>query len=119
MDDDAITRASQNHFVHGLLGLLIGAAILGGIIAVMEEGEFPGWGKMIICVLAAVIPAAGLNAVLPPHLFFVGLAAGAICAAIAISAVCGMTVKRAGIAASIYLATNVVLSLVLSLLLQP
>ncbi len=97
-----------------MLGLLIGAAILGGIIAVMEEGDFPGWIPMIICVLAAVLPAVVLNIVFPELHFLVGLAAGALCAAIAISAACGMSFKRAAIAASIYLAINTVLSLALN-----
>ena len=96
-----------------MLGLIIGAGILGIIIAVMEKDEFPGWGKMVICVLAAVIPAAILNAALPPELFFVGLIVGAVCAAVAISATCGMSVKRAGIAAGIYLGFQVVFSLAL------
>jgi hypothetical protein len=86
-----------------MLGLIIGAAILGIIIAVME-GEFPGWVKMIICVLVAVVPAAIINMLLPPGLFFIGLAVGTVCAGFAISAVTGMGVKRACIAAGIYLA---------------
>jgi hypothetical protein len=89
---------------------IIGAAILGIIIAVMEQGEFPGWGKMVICVLAAVIPRVILNAVLPPELFFVGLLVGAVCAMFAIMATCGMGPKRAGIAAGIYFAIQFVLS---------
>ncbi|ADG69256.1 hypothetical protein Plim_3443 [Planctopirus limnophila DSM 3776] len=101
-----------------MLGLFLGAAILGLIISIMEEGEFPGWGKMIVCVLAAVIPAAILNAFLPPELFLVGLAVGAFCAGCAISALCGMSVQRAAIAASIYLGINVALSLTLSALLS-
>ena len=100
-----------------MLGLIIGAAILGIIIAVMEQDEFPGWGKMVICVLAAVVPAAIVNAILPPELFFVGLLVGAVCAAMAISATCGMSVKRAGIAASIYLSIQVILSLALNAML--
>jgi hypothetical protein len=32
-----------------MLGLILGAGILGLIIAVMEQGEFPGWINMIIC----------------------------------------------------------------------
>ncbi len=87
-----------------MLGLIIGAGILGLIVAVMEEGEFPGWFPMIGCVLAAAIPAAIVNSFLPPSLFIVGLAVGALCAGCAISALCGMTVKRASIAAGIYLA---------------
>ena len=46
-----------------MLGLIMGAGVLGIIIALMEEGEFPGWGKMIVCVLAAVVPAALVNIV--------------------------------------------------------
>jgi hypothetical protein len=94
-----------------MLGLIIGAGILGVIISVMEQGEFPGWGKMLICVLAALLPAALLNAVLPPELFIVGLAVGAACAAVAISATCGMSVKRSAIAAGIYLGIQFLLSL--------
>jgi hypothetical protein len=60
-----------------MVGLLVGAAILGIIIAAMEQGEFPGWPKMIVCVLVAVIPAAIVNALVPPELFIVGLAVGA------------------------------------------
>jgi hypothetical protein len=99
-----------------LLGLIIGAGILGIIIAVMEQGEFPGWGKMILCVLAAAIPAGIINMLLPEALFFVGLIVGAVCAGFAISAACGMGVKRATIAASIYLGIQVVISLVLQVL---
>lgn len=93
-----------------MLGLVLGAGILGIIIAVMEDGEFPGWGKMIICVLAAVIPAAIINALLPSGLFIIGLAVGAGCAGLAISAACGMSVKRASIAAAIYLVIQTVIS---------
>ena len=92
-----------------MLGLVLGAAILGIIIAAME-GEFPGWGKMIICVLAAVIPAAIINLLLPPGLFIIGLAVGTVCAGFAISATTGMGVQRACIAAGIYLAIQVAIS---------
>jgi hypothetical protein len=95
-----------------MLGLLIGAAILGLIIAAMEREGFPGWLPMIGCVLAATIPAAFVNAFLPPSLFIVGLAVGSLCAGLAISATCGMTVKRASIAASIYLVIQTAISLV-------
>jgi hypothetical protein len=95
-----------------MIGLLIGAALLGVIIAIMEEGEFPGWGALILCVLAATVPAAIINILLPSYLFVVGLAVGAICAGFAISAACGMTVKRASIAAGIYLALQSGISLV-------
>ena len=98
-----------------MIGLLIGAGILGAIIMAMEEGEFPGWFEMMASVLAATIPAAIVNAFLPPHFFIVGLAVGAIAAGFAISALCGMTVKRASIAAAIYLAVQIALSIGMSM----
>jgi hypothetical protein len=94
-----------------MVGLVIGAAILGIIIAVMEEGEFPGWIKMILCVLAASVPAAIINALLPASSFLVGLVVGAVCAGFVIAATCGMSVKRACIAAGIYLAIQTAISL--------
>jgi hypothetical protein len=101
-----------------MLALLLGAGILGIIIAVMEEGEFPGWGKMILCVLVALIPAAIINALLPPGLFIIGLAVGAACAGLTISATCGMTVKRASIAAAIYMGVQTVISVAFYFLLK-
>ena len=97
-----------------MIGLAVGAGILGIIIMVMEEGDFPGWLPMIVCALAATVPAAIINLFLPPELFIVGLAVGAIIAGLAISALCGMTVKRASIAAAIYLGIRVVMSFALS-----
>ncbi len=94
-----------------MLGIILGAAILGIIIAVMEQGEFPGWGKMVVCVLAAGIPNFILNQVLPAELFFVGILVGAVCAMFAIMATCGMGPKRAGIAAGIYFAIQLVIGL--------
>lgn len=96
-----------------MIAILVGAAMLGLIIAMMEEGEFPGWGKMILCVLAATVPAVILQKAMDPGLWFVGLAVGALSGAVAISALCGMSVKRAGIAASIYFGVQIILSLVL------
>lgn len=95
-----------------MVSLAVGAGILGLIIAVMEEGEFPGWGKMIVCVLAAVIPAWIINLLLPPGLFIIGLTVGALCAALAIAALCGMGLQRASIAAGIYLAIQAAINLV-------
>lgn len=93
-----------------LFAILISAAILGIIIVAMDGGDFPGWGKMIVCVLAAVIPAAIINAALPDEVFIVGLLVGALCAGFAISATCGMSLKRSFIASGIYLACNLVIS---------
>jgi hypothetical protein len=95
-----------------MLGIIIGAGILGLIIALMEEGEFPGWGKMALCVLAAAVPALIINFFLPAYLFIIGLAVGAVCATFAIAALCQMSLQRAGIAAGIYLGVQTAISLV-------
>jgi hypothetical protein len=99
-----------------MIGLVVGAGILGIIVAAMEREEFPGWGKMALCALAAVLPALVINVLLPPELFIVGLLVGAGCSALVISATCGMSLKRASIAAGIYLAIQLVISLVFYLL---
>ena len=93
-----------------MLQLLIGAGVLGVIIVVMEEGDFPGWFPLIVCVLAASLPAALINFFLPPGLFIVGLAVGAACAGLAISAFTGMSFQRASVAAGIYLAFSTLVS---------
>ena len=93
-----------------MIGIVIGAATLGIIIAVMEQDEFPGWGKMILCVLAAGIPGAIVNALLPPELFFIGLLVGGVCGTLAIFLTCGMTLQRAAIAGGIYVALQAAIS---------
>lgn len=95
-----------------MFGIFIAAGMLGIIIAVMEEGDFPGWGAMIICVFAAIAPAAIINVFLPPGLSLLGLLVGAAFGGLAISATCGMSVKRSCIAAGIFFAVQIVLSLI-------
>jgi len=99
-----------------MLGLIIGAAVLGIIIVVMEKGEFPGMGKMILCVLAASIPAFVLGRLLPPELFFIPLLVGAVCAGLAISYATGMGLKRAFIAAAIYFGFQIAFSIALAMM---
>jgi len=86
-----------------MIGLLIGAALLGIIIAVMEQDEFPGWFQVIGCVVATTLSTALVNAFLPTFLSFIGAIVGAIVGGLAISALCGMSVQRATIAAAIWL----------------
>jgi hypothetical protein len=102
-----------------MLALIIGAGILGIIIVVMEGGNFPGWPTVIVCALAALVPAWIVNALLPPNLFFIGLLVGALCAALAIAAMFGMSIKRAFIAAGIYLGFQLAISFVFQLMMTP
>lgn len=100
------------------MGTLLGAAILGVIITVMEEGEFPGWFPMIMCVLAAGVPEGIISVLTPPALFFIGPAVGTACATVAISYFCQMTVNRAFIAASIYFAFRMALAVLFLFILK-
>lgn len=102
-----------------MLALIIGAGILGIIIVVMEGGNFPGWPTVIVCALAALVPALIVNALLPPNLFFIGLLVGALCAALAIAAMFGMSIQRAFIAAGIYLGFQLAISFVFQLMMTP
>ncbi|QDT00493.1 hypothetical protein [Adhaeretor mobilis] len=97
-----------------MLGLLISAGVLGLIISLMEEGDFPGWTPMIICVLAALVPSTLINAFIPAGLFFIGLIVGAVCCGVAISATCGMTVQRACIAAGVFFVFQIALGFALA-----
>jgi hypothetical protein len=95
-----------------MLSLIVGAALLGIIIAVMEEGEFPGWFRVIACALATLLPKGIVNAFLPNALSFVGAIVGAVIGGFAISALCGMSVQRASIAAGIWLVLIIGISFV-------
>jgi hypothetical protein len=98
-----------------LLALIVSAGILGIIIGIMERSEFPGWGAMIFCVLAAFVPQIILRTILPEEWFLVSLVGGAVGAWVAIWAACGMTIQRAGIAAGIFLGIQIAFSVMLQI----
>lgn len=89
--------------------IVVGAAALGIIIAVMEEGEFPGWGRMCVCVVVTSVVSAVAGALIPVGNFVLGPVVGAVVGGGVISATCGMSVGRASIAAGIYLAIQIAL----------
>lgn len=92
-----------------LVVLAVSAAGLGIIIAVMEEDDFPGWGRMVLCVVVTSV-ATGLGGWLAPvGSFFVGPLVGAVVGGLVISATCGMSFRRACIAAGIYLGLQLAL----------
>lgn len=76
------------------------------------EDDHPDWMTSVACVVATSGPAAILNYFLPGSLFFVGPIVGAIVGGIAISALFGMGLKRASIAAGVYLLCSSILSMV-------
>lgn len=99
-----------------LLGLVFDAAIIGLIIAVMEGSEFPGWGPMIGCALLIGITSRAVGSQLPGPLSLLGVVAGAIVGAFAISWLCSMSYRRSAIAAGIYLAISGIGGLLFGLL---
>ncbi len=92
-----------------LIVLAVSAAGLGIIIAVMEEDEFPGWGRMLLCVLATSAVSWVAGAFAPAGGLFVGPLAGAAVGGLVISSTCGMSFRRAFIAAGIYLLLQIAL----------
>ena len=102
-----------------MLGLLIGAAVLGTIITIMEDGEFPGWWPLLGCVFVSSLPGIILRFTGAPSLTYLLLAilASAVLAWLAIAGLCEMTFKRAAIAAGIYFGLQICLGLALAMLL--
>lgn len=98
-----------------MLGLLLDAALIGIIIAVMERGEFPGWGIAIGCAFAIGITSNVVSMLLPGVLSLLGVVAGAVVGAFVISWLCEMTFRRSVQAAGIYLAVSFVFSLIFGL----
>ena len=92
-----------------LVILAVSAAALGLIIAVMEEEEFPGWGRMVLCVFVTSAVSGGAEWLAPVGAWLLGPLAGALAGGVVISATCGMTLRRASIAAGIYLALQIAL----------
>lgn len=98
-----------------MLGVILGAAVLWLIIFTME-GETLDWFPIICCLLATIIPTAIVNSMVPPALFFVGPIVGALVGGVAISAMCGMTFKRAAIAAGGYLMFQIAFEVIIMLM---
>lgn len=100
----------------GLLWIVVDAAVLGLIIAAMEEGDFPDWWRVIVCALGTAVATVGIQVALVPIAgtlgAWVSLFFGALVGGLLISALCSMSVKRASIAAGIYLGFKVVVSLI-------
>lgn len=106
-----------------MLMLIVDAAVLGIIIMAMEQDDFPGWGKALLCALATSLAtwgaSTGLMVLLEPSLsagpaalasLLLGAAVGAGVGAIVISALCGMAIQRAAMAAGIFLGYRIALS---------
>ncbi len=98
-----------------MLWIFVDAAVLGIVIAAMEEGDFPDWWKVIVCALGTALATLGIQAALVPVAGMLGawvsLFFGALVGGLLISALCSMSVKRASIAAAIFLGYKVVISL--------
>lgn len=90
-----------------MISILLAALVLGVMIALTNDGEFPPWGILIICLAAAIFPTAVLNFVMPESLFFVAPIVGAICCAITISLTLSMSIGRAAFSAGMYFVSQI------------
>lgn len=96
-----------------MLGLLLGAVVLGVIVSVME-GDFPEFLPLLGCVIvvsaASFVTSLLIGETENVLLAFAPLVVAAGAGGVAISGLLGMTVKRASIAAGIYLFVNLLIA---------
>ena len=97
-----------------MLSLFLAGAVLGVLIATTNDGDFPEWQILLICLAAAIFPSAILNFTLPSNLFFVGPIVGAICCAITISITLGMPLLRASFSAGMFFVIQIGLAIFLT-----
>jgi hypothetical protein len=104
-----------------IIWLLMDAIVLGVIIAAMEEGDFPDLWRVIVCAFGTALAAVGIATVLGSVAgqlgVWVSLFFGALVGGLLISALCSMSVKRASIAAGVFLGYKVTFLLVTEYLL--
>ena len=96
-----------------MIPILISALILGVLIATTNDGDFPPWEILLLCLAAAIVPCAILNFTLPVGWFFVGPIVGAVCCAATISLTLGMPVLRASFSAAMFFFIQIGLALLL------
>jgi hypothetical protein len=99
-----------------MLGLIfvfvIDTAVLMIIISMMEEEAFENWPRILVCSLAMSMSMGIASSVLPGLWALLGHAVAAGVGGLVISALCGMSVKRAAIAAAIFWGYKIALSLI-------
>lgn len=93
-----------------IFGILVGAAILGVIVAV-REGEFPGWGPMCGISLAAGGTRGLVEVFVPTPLDLLGTAVGAGIAMLLISWILESPLRRSAMTTGIWFGSLVLLSL--------
>ncbi|MBL8850049.1 MAG: hypothetical protein JNG89_10205 [Planctomycetaceae bacterium] len=98
-----------------MLGLIVivamDTAALMLIIRVMENEDIDDWFRVGVCAVLMSIVMSVVSNVLPGLWALLGFAVAAGAGALLISALCGMSVKRAGIAAAIFWGYKIALAL--------
>ena len=93
--------------------LLFDAALIGLIIALMEQEGFPGWAPMIGTALLVGLGGVGVDRVFPDLTEFpraiLSSALGAVIGVVLIAWACEMTLRRAAIAMGIFFAVKLCL----------
>lgn len=84
--------------------LLIDAALIGVIIALLEQEDFPGWGPMLGTALLIGLASGAANHWIDGILGVIaGFAVAGLVGAVLIAWICGMSFGRAALATAIYL----------------
>ena len=97
-----------------MVPILLAGFLLGILIALVNEGDFPEISLLILCLASAIFPTAVLNFFMPANLFFVGPVAGALCCALAIKLFLSVPLGKSVFAAVMYFVIQISLSMFLS-----
>jgi len=85
--------------------LLVDAALIGVIIAIMEQESFPGWGPMLgTALLISLVSSGAGHSLEGVSGQIVSFAVAGLVGAFVIAWICGMSLGRAAIATGIFLA---------------
>ena len=100
-----------------MLGIVLDAAVILGLVSIFNEGEVPGWGTAIATALAIGLGFLGCAYLLAQYIGLLSLVPMAIVAGVLLWLACDVPIKKALIAGAILLVYKIVMAiLVLSLL---
>ncbi|MHC4401397.1 MAG: hypothetical protein ACYTG0_17135 [Planctomycetota bacterium] len=94
-----------------MVGILLDAAVILGLVYVFNEGEIPGWGTAIATALAVGFGFLGCAYYLAPHIGLFSLLPMALVAGVVLCIACEMPVKKALIAGVILFVYKMVFAL--------
>jgi len=100
-----------------MLGILLDAAVILGLVYIFNEGEVPGWGTAIATALAVGIGFLGCVIFLVHYICLFSLVPMALVAGVLLWIACDVPIKKALVAGAVLLVYKIVFSLIMLALL--